>query len=203
SSACAPSTNAPTRPSTSLKRAHLRRWCPRRHAHRTRSTARMPPSCAGSHLGPFERSAAILSWARSRCSAWACARAPRLANGEARLDAVDRLFGGGAGAEGREAEVALAARPEARARRPDGVGLVQELVEEIPRGETPWCLHPDVRSVAGAVHSEPGRLEPLADDPRVLHVVVDDRGHLLLALARIRRGRRALDHVRDAVELGR
>src|SRR5207302_11431697 len=54
--------------------------------------------------------------------------------GEAGFDALDRFLGGGAGAEGRQAEVALAARPEARARRPDHVGLVQELVEELPRG---------------------------------------------------------------------
>src|SRR5207249_12093137 len=121
--------------------------------------------------------------------------------GEAGLDAVDGFFRGGPAAESREAEVALAARTEARAGCPDDVGLVQELVEEVPRGPAPRSLHPDVRGVPRAIHGEPGRLKPFANDACVLHVIVHQRGHLLLALAGVGRGRGALDHVRDAVEL--
>ena len=51
---------------------------------------------------------------------------------EARRDALDRLGALGRRAEGRDAEIALAARPESGPRHADHVGLGQEPVEEVP-----------------------------------------------------------------------
>src|SRR5439155_19042139 len=119
---------------------------------------------------------------------------------ETRPDALDGLFGVLAGAEGGQPEVSLAARSEPRSRRAHDVGLGEQPVEEIPGAQTRRRLDPDVGRVPPAEHAEPGRLQPLADDPRVLHVEVHRRRDLLLPLRTVDRGRGPLDDVGDPVE---
>src|SRR5213076_1907356 len=116
-------------------------------------------------------------------------------------DALDGLFGLLARAERREAEVALAARTEAGARHAHHVGLGQQRVEEVPRRRPGRRAQPDVRRVATAVDRVTGGAQPLADDPRVRHVVIDQRAHLLLSLGGEHGGAGLLDEIRRALEL--
>src|SRR5262249_61999687 len=79
--------------------------------------------------------------------------------------------------------------------------LREKPVEEVPLRELGRPADPDLRSVPSAVHGESGSLEPLTDDARVVHVLVDQRSNLLLALGGVDGCRRALHDVRWAVRL--
>src|SRR5262245_42343380 len=105
-------------------------------------------------------------------------------------------------AEGRQPKITLSARAESRPWRPNDVRLIQQLVEELPGVETARGLRPEVGRVTAAVHREPDAREAVADDAGVVHVEVDGLSNLLLPVGRVDRGRRLLDHVRHAVELG-
>src|SRR5688572_31264802 len=95
-------------------------------------------------------------------------------------DAVDRLLRVLARAEGGEAEVALAGRPEAGARRAHDPRRGEHAVEEVPRRHAARGAEPDVGRVAAAVHLEAGGGEAVADDARVAHVEVDERADFLV-----------------------
>src|SRR5712691_10629962 len=122
---------------------------------------------------------------------------------QAGRDALDRLGTLRAGAEGRDAEVALAARAEAGSGHADHLGFGEEAVEEIPRGHAGRRADPDVRRIAPAVHGETSRLQARADDAGVLHVVVDLGADLLLALRRVDGRGGALNDIRRTVRLRR
>src|SRR5262252_11067083 len=116
-------------------------------------------------------------------------------------DPFDRLDAVGAGAESGDPEIAFAARPEAGAGHAYHLGLREKPVEEVPGRDAGRRADPDIRSVPSAVHDESGSLQPLADDARVVHVLVDQRSNLLLALRGVDGGRRALHDIRRAVRL--
>src|SRR5205823_6627497 len=118
-----------------------------------------------------------------------------------RPDALDGLFGLLARAERGQAEVALAAGAEARARHTDHVRPRQQRVEEVPRGAPGRRAQPDVGRVAAAVHRIAAGTQALGDEPRVLHVVFDERAHLLGALGAEDGGAGLLDQVRRALVL--
>src|SRR5258705_12035631 len=117
-------------------------------------------------------------------------------------DPVARLGAVGVGAEGGNAEITFPDRPEAGSGHPHHVSLAQEPVEEVPRRYPRGGADPDVRGVAPTVDGETGAFQALPEDARVLHVVVDQRPDLLLALRGVDRGGRPLDHVRRTVRLG-
>src|SRR5262249_28598903 len=122
---------------------------------------------------------------------------------EPRRDALDRLDAVGARAESGDPKVALPARPETRPGHAHYLGLGQQPVEEVPRRYAGRRADPDVRSVASTVHGEPGPSQAFADDARVVHVLVDQRSDLLLALRSVDGRRRPLDDVRRPIRLGR
>ena len=118
------------------------------------------------------------------------------------LDALDGLLRVPGVAEGSQADVALAGRPEPGAGGGDDVGLFQKAVEEVPGAGAVRGAAPHVRAVVGAVHLKAGRRQALLYRAGVGAVEVDRLVHLGRPLRSVDGRRAPLDDVGGAVELG-
>ena len=85
-------------------------------------------------------------------------------------------------AEGREADVTLAAGAKADTGSAHHIGSVEQLFEELPRAAGARCPHPDVGGVLAAMALKAQSSEHAEHPLGVLHVVVDGGLDLLLAV---------------------
>ncbi len=101
-----------------------------------------------------------------------------------------------------QAEVALAARPEARTRRAHDVAFIQQAIKERPAVHACRNFQPDIRRIHPAKHGDPRCRQTLADNLGVAHVVGNRLLNLLLPFLGVHRRSSALHGIADAVELG-
>ena len=117
-------------------------------------------------------------------------------------DALQGLVGALMGAEGGEADVALAGGTEADAGGADDMRTVEQGFEETPGRHAVGRAHPDIGGVFATVALESEGAQCGEHPGGILHVVVNGLLNLLLALGRVDGLGSTLADIAGTIELG-